>query len=335
MARSKVEAYPGLYDLLEVKPGARPSVVKAAYHALAKEFHPGAGGGDATLFSRISEAYSVIGDEVKRPEYDKNGSPAKGTVVGNYRILEEIAHGGFGTTYRAEHILAGELVCVKHCHHVSPAYQETLIQEAKAIWDLRHYCLPVMRDFLKLDDGSLALVMSYIPGPTLEQYVEKKKRLKPENVAWIAQRVLSALKYLHFNGVVHGDIKPQNIIIQEETHSIVLVDFGLSMVKPTRDSEAKGYTPVFAPPEQLRGSPLVPESDFYSLGMTLLFALNGSMEETERMNVPDSVPDEFCEFIKSLLVRSPLDRPNWRKEDLVESLEKVRIKSFGRAHSNP
>jgi serine/threonine protein kinase len=189
-----------------------------------------------------------------------------------------------------------------------------------------------MRDFQKMGDGSLALIMSYIPGPTWEQVVSKGGKMDPEDVAWITQRALNALKYLHFHGVVHGDVKPQNTIVQPESHTIVLVDFGLSMVKPTKDAKARGYTPVFASPEQLRGDPLVPESDLYSLGMTMLYALSGDIQAVERFDVPSSVPKELCDFIQRLIVRDVRGRPNW-KEDLIETLRKLRLKVFGRDQS--
>ncbi len=333
MKKDGAGTYPAHYDVLEVSPRARQSVVHAAYRVLMQEHHPDKNGGDDTLAKRLNVAYTTLSTPDKRRAYDADHGAKEGSVIGNYRILEQIAEGGFGTTYRAEHLIAKELVCVKHCHHVSSAYGDTLIEEAKAVWDLRHYSLPVMRDFLRLEDGSLALVMSYIPGPTLEQVIKKVGRLEAEHVAWITERVLNALKYLHFHGVVHGDIKPQNIIVQPESHNIVLVDFGLSMVKPTRESDPKGYTPVFSPPEQLRGSPLVPESDFYSLGMTMLYALSGSPDAALQLKVPANVPEPLCEFLKRFIVRSVRTRPSWEAEDLFETIQKVRHESFGRSRS--
>jgi serine/threonine protein kinase len=322
------------YRVLEVDPRARPEVIHAAYLALQKQFHPDKGGDTATA-QMINKAWDVLKDPRKKLEFDEGGKKLEGNRIGNYQILDRLAEGGFGTTYRAEHVLSRMPVCVKHCHHVAPLYQQTLIDEARSIWDLRHYSLPVMRDFLQLDDGSLALVMSFIPGLTIEKLVEKKgRRLDPETVAWIMQRCLNALKYLHFNGVIHGDVKPQNVIVQPEIHTIVVVDFGLSIVNPTRHSEVKGHTPIFASPEQLDGDPLVPESDLYSLALTMMYALTGSFDDVRRLRVPNSVPDIFCDFIKRFLVRDLQERPNWESEDLEASLRQVRIQAFGRDHSN-
>lgn len=320
------------YRTLEVDPRARRSVIEAAYKALQREHHPDMGGDESTT-RMLNAAWEILKDPDKRAEYDKEALELKGKAIGNYRILEKIAEGGFGTTYLGEHLISKKPVCIKHCHQVSPLYQEVLIDEAKAVWDLRHWSIPVMRDFVKLDDGSLALVMSYIPGLTVEKLVEKTGRLDPETVAWMMTRALNALKYLHFNGVIHGDVKPQNIIVQPASHSIVLVDYGLSLVKPTASSGAKGHTPGFASPEQLEGQPLVPESDLYSLALTMMYALSGSYEEVERLRVPNDVPDSFCAFLKRFLVRSVKQRPNW-SEDLEASLRTIRLKAFGRDHSN-
>lgn len=247
-------------------------------------------------------------------------------IIGNYRIIKQIAEGGFGRTYLAEQILLGTKVCIKHALNVSPEDQTILLEEAKSIWDLRHYGIPNMRDVIKLDDGTLALVMSYIPGPTLAEYVKKFGKLEPHHVAWISERCINILKYLHFHGVVHGDIKPANIIVDGDRHSAVLVDYGLSEVRPSKTSVSKGYTAAYASPEQIDGKPIMPESDFYSLGMTMINALGGDIEK--RM-VPSDTPAAMCKFIKDLLAPDVLYRPNWRKMDLQKVFQEVREKSFG------
>jgi len=166
--------------------------------------------------------------------------------------------------------------------------------------------------------------------PTLEQIVKKAGKLDPENVCWIVERSVNALKYIHYHGVVHGDVKPQNIIIQPESHNIVLVDYGLSIIRPSSGSGAIGYTPYFASPEQERGDTLLPESDFYSLGMTMIYALGGDIA-TKR--VPSNVPDPVCSLIKNLIKYDVSGRPNWESEDLVDTIQTVRKKAFGRTNS--
>ncbi len=317
------------YDILEVSPRARSSVIEAAYRTLMKEYHPDKSSNNGKYAESLNNARSVLKDPDKRKEYDRNARSGR-KVIGNYKIIEKIAEGGFGTTYKGEHIITGSPVCIKHAHEISSDDERILIDEARAVWDLRHYGIPPVRDVLKLEDGSFALVTGYVPGPTLDQIVEKTRGLDPEDLAWIVSRSLNTLKYLHYHGVVHGDIKPKNIIIQPESHAVVLVDYGLSAVRPTKDEENKGYTPYFASPEQEAGGVLLPQSDFYSLGMTMIHSLGG---DVKRKAVPVDVPDAFAHFIKRCIVREVLSRPCWNSEDLCEDFENVRKKCFGRSSS--
>lgn len=322
-----------LYQVLQVHPRAQPEVIDAAYKSLLKLCAPRAFGDSETHAVALGEAHVILSNPRERRKYDdyrKNGSSK---TIGPYRIIREVAKGGFGTTYKAEHTLLGEHSCLKYCSEISPVAEEILKQETRSIWNLRHYGLPIMRDLLMLEDGSYALAMSWIEGPTLQQLVEKHGRLDPENVAWVTERILNTLVYMHHHGVVHGDIKPQNVIVQEETHIVVLVDFGLSVVKPSAASGSKGYTELFSPPEQLAGKTLVPGSDFYSLGMTMLYGFGGGFDAVQRKNVPADLPDPMCDFVKSLVVRNVLDRPK-NTEQLFEEFQRVRLKSFGRNRSN-
>ncbi|HXV26895.1 MAG TPA: protein kinase [Candidatus Paceibacterota bacterium] len=339
MARRKgADPLPDHYAALQVHPGARPEVIKAAYRALMGIHHPDKGA-SGRVAKALNEAHDVLSDADKRRRYDREREASSGDLVGNYEVLERIAEGGFGATYKARHILNGEPACVKFCTNVPPEYYDLLLAESKVIWDLRHYAMPAVRDIVKQADGGYALVMSYVEGPTLAQIVEKSGRLDAEHVAWITDRVLNALKYLHYHGVVHGDVKPQNIIVQPRKHMAVLVDFGLSEVRPTRTTEAKGYTELFAPPEQMAGKPILPESDFYSLGITMLWALSGGdAGEVQRRRVPSDLPKEVGGFIRKLIVNDVRQRPRWPEEpnetDLIDELREVRRTAFGRERSS-
>lgn len=327
------------YDVLQVHPKAEPGVIAAAYKALMKVHHPDR---SATVHGRTAkalvDAYEVLSDPAKRAAYDAANADVKGKVIGEFVVEEPIAEGGFGKTYRGRHVVVGEPVCIKHCSRISATDAAILVEEAKAMWDLRHYAIPAVRNLLRLDDGSLALVMSYVPGPTLaevvEQHAAQGKRLDPEDVAWITERIVNALSYIHRHGVVHGDLKPQNLIVRAEQHTVVLVDFGLAAIKPSKASGSKGYTELISPPEQIKGSPLIPQADFYSLGMTMIYALvGGDPGRLQRQEVPHDVPKAMCDFIRRLTVKDPLSRPDWRSENVFESVEKMRVAAFGRARS--
>lgn len=330
------------YELLQVSPHADSDVIEAAYKVLLKRHHPDRGHTLGSTAQKLGEAHLTLTTPRARARYDADLDKAtdiKGKVIGEFVIESKIAEGGFGKTYKGRHLLVGEPVCIKHCSRISPADTEILISEAKAMWDLRHFGLPAVRNLFKLPDGSIILVMSYIEGPTLqqlvEQYVAKGLRLEPEHGAWILSRLINTLSYIHRHGIVHGDLKPQNILIQPESHMAVLVDFGLAGIKPTRTSGNKGYTEVFSPPEQMvAGNPLIPQTDFYALGKSLIYAMaGGDLDLVEGNMIPSDVPKPMADLLSRLVTRHPLDRPDWEKEDLNETVDRMRVEAFGRSAS--
>lgn len=313
------------YSLLQVSPNASTDVIKAAYRSLVKIYEK-----DESKLKQLNEA-RLLFQEDTRKEYDKKRTDYNKKTIGNYRVISQIAEGGFGRTYLAEHSILKTPVCLKQAYNISHEDELILHEEAKSIWDLRHFGIPSIRDLTRLDDGSLVLVMSYVPGLTLTQLVEKTGRVEPEHMAWITERILNILKYLHYHGVVHGDVKPQNVIVQPETHSVVLVDYGLSIIRPSKNSDSKGYTPHFSAPEQEKGgSPLVPETDLYSLGVTMIYGLGGNINTKQ---VPVDTPDNLCAFIKKLIKRDVFSRPSWQNEDMQATFQEVRLKDFGRKFS--
>ncbi|MBI2056195.1 MAG: protein kinase [Candidatus Sungbacteria bacterium] len=322
------------YELLQVHPRANAEVMHAAYKALLKLRDPNRPE-NKSYAQQINKAYHTIARPDLREQYDRSlFSQDGGEVFGSFRKLEQIAEGAFGRTFKGEHITLGEQVCIKDCFNVRPEYYPMLEDEARAMWELRHYEIPAIHDLVKSTNGSPVLIMSYVPGPTLEQVVEKTGPLDPDSLCWITDRVLNSLMFIHYKNVIHGDLKPQNIIVQPDQHTISIVDFGLSLLKPHAGTSSKGYTPIFAPPEEIAMSTLLPQSDFYSLGMTMIYALvGGDLHSTKAKEVPHGTPEPLCKFIRKLIVRDMMARPHWSKINLCEEIRKVRIESFGHAHS--
>lgn len=252
--------------------------------------------------------------------------------IGNYYILEQIGEGGFAYTYLAEHCILREPACIKQNISLSEKDSDMLVQEARLIWDIHHHSLPSLRDLIKLDDGSLAMVMSYIPGKDLFKVKEEDypKGIDPEHVCWIAQRMLGAFRYLHYHGIIHGDVKPQNAIIQPKKHNAVLVDYGLSTAFPGRFTKCPGCSPAFAAPEQLEDRPPIPETDIYGLGISMIFALGGKIGA---LTMPSSVPEKVQDFFLQMVRRDPLKRPN-DAVALAAELEDLREAVFGRRSSS-
>lgn len=321
-----------LYQLLNVDPRASTDVIQAAFKALILKYHPDKPGGVPAIFRQLTEARDLLVDPRKRQYYDhslKTGMDGK-KVIGSYEVLKFLAEGAMGRTYVVRHLMTKKLAVLKACLEISPEHEEIMLNEAGAIWDIRHYAFPAVREVLKLDDGAVAIVMSYIPGPTLEQAVKHLGPLETIHVGWIFERLLAGLNYLHANGVIHGDIKPQNVVLQPESHGAVMIDFGLSMVKPTGKSMNIGYTEHFSPPEQLSSDrkPLIPETDLYALGMTMLYALTGKL--TKRGDrLPSTIPPEMVKFIQALTDPDIRKRPNWQTADLLYEFGQLRTKVFG------
>jgi len=251
--------------------------------------------------------------------------------IGNYEVIKQIGEGGFARTYLAIHTLLGEYACIKQNIDLSKEDKEILKREAKLLWKIHHHSLPTLRDYFVAPDGSCVMVMSFIKGKDLYKILEEDypKGIDPEHVCWITQRLLNALHYLHFNGVIHGDIKPHNILIVPEEHNAVLVDYGLSSIRPKSMTRPLGCTAAFAAPEQLDGKPPIPETDIYGLGVSMIYALGGNFRA---MTYPSSVPEPIRDFFNAMVVREPLKRPN-SADKLVKPLSDLRMKVFGRTSS--
>lgn len=250
------------------------------------------------------------------------------TTLGNYKLIKQIGEGGFARTYLAKHLLLGKSVCIKQNLDLDEEDEKLLFKEAALLFDIHHYCLPTLKDFLRCDDGSHAMVMSFISGKDLWKIVEEDypDGIDPEHVCWMAQRLLNALHYLHYHGVIHGDVKPQNVMIKPDyEHLAVLVDYGLATIRPKKLTSCPGYTPAFAAPEQLAGKPPIPETDLYGLGLTMLHALGGNYSAK---TIPDSVPKPIQEFVFKLIRHDVRKRPETAQE-LIKPLSRIREKVFG------
>ncbi|MFH1589815.1 MAG: serine/threonine-protein kinase [archaeon] len=250
--------------------------------------------------------------------------------IGNYEIIKQISEGGFGRIYQAKHIFLDELACIKQNKEDTDMDIQILRQEAKLLWKLDEYhSIPSAKDFFKVAKGSYALVMSYIDGKTLDETIPKNKKMNPEDVCWITERLLGALHYLHYNGVIHADVKPQNVIIEPKKHDIKLIDFGLSSYMPKSITKPLGYTEVYAAPELILLKPPIPETDLYGAGVVMLTALGGDIYTK---SLPKTVHKDIADFCNKLLRYDPKERPNWDKNNPLLELSDIRQHVFGRKH---
>ena len=208
-----------------------------------------------------------------------------------YKILRIIGRGGFGVTFLAKNMaLPGCPLCVikqLRPQVTSPKSQqkarERFEKEAKALGQLgNHSQVPMLLDYFE-DNGEFYLVQEYIRGSTLAREVRRKGPKSEAEVKQFLQEVLPILNYIHSNGVIHRDIKPQNLLRCKDDGRVVLIDFGavkdelVNAAENARDKTASTNfvgTMGFAPPEQFSLRPVY-ASDIYAVGVTSLYLLTG------------------------------------------------------------
>lgn len=217
------------------------------------------------------------------------GDARIGTVLGGkYRIVRKLGEGGMGAVYAGVQEPLGRKVAVKVLLPVL-ARDATLVgrfqREAELAASLGHPNIVQVTDF-GVDDGSAFLVMDLLDGESLGSALERETALAPSRVCFIAAQVLSALEAAHARGVVHRDLKPDNIYLTSVSgvaDLVKLLDFGIARLtegdgdqKMTATGQVLG-TPAYMSPEQARGKPVDARSDLYALGVVMYEALSGRM----------------------------------------------------------
>ncbi len=214
-----------------------------------------------------------------------------GTILQNrYRIVSLLGQDGMGAVYRAWDARLNVPVAVKEMTPQPGLDAQTLAQlrqqfgqEATVLARLNHPNLVRVTDFFE-ESGNAYLVMDFVEGQSLADLIARQGALPEAQVLGWAAQLLDGLAYCHRQGVIHRDIKPQNVIIRPDGRA-VLVDFGLVKLWDPRDPRTRTVvrgmgTPEYAPPEQWGAGHTNPRSDLYSLGATLYHALTGQAPPT-------------------------------------------------------
>ncbi|MBL8624124.1 MAG: protein kinase [Myxococcales bacterium] len=203
-----------------------------------------------------------------------------GTVIdGRYRLDALLGKGGMGVVYRGEHVAIRRAVAVKLLHPTlaaMPELRSRFEREAIAIGRIDHPNCVDVSDFGKLEDGSLFLVMELLDGRSLGDLMDADAPIAPHRALAILRHVLSGLGHAHAAGIVHRDVKPENVYLvpkDGDPDFAKILDFGIAKVigggeiddgvKLTQAGVAFG-TPIYMSPEQAIGNPLDGRSDLYA-----------------------------------------------------------------------
>jgi len=199
--------------------------------------------------------------------------------AGRYQIIEELGHGGMGRVYKVLDTKIGEKIALKLIRPEAGLDKKTLERfsnELKLARKIRHKNVCQMFD-LGDDQGTRYITMEYVRGEDLKQLVRKVGRLSPAQAIGIARQVCEGLEEAHKLGVIHRDLKPQNIMIDEDGNARIM-DFGIARSLAGKSITGSGVmigTPEYMSPEQVEGKEVDRRSDIYSLGVILYEMVTG------------------------------------------------------------
>lgn len=232
---------------------------------------------------------------------------------GRYEV-QEVPHGegGFGRVLKGRDPVLERDVAIKQLNALvskfDEAQQERFRREARILASLSHPNIPAIYDVLA-DSNSFQIVFQFVAGKTLKELIESSGPISLGQAQLWFRQLASALDHAHARGVVHRDIKPQNIIITEDGESAYLVDFGIALSKEeaTRLTDSGMWigTPGYAPPEQMSGDAIDQRADLYPLGVSLYEALAGERlgqgEYKELANLNQAIPPAIDDLIQDCL----------------------------------
>jgi beta-lactam-binding protein with PASTA domain len=204
------------------------------------------------------------------------------TLEGRYRIRGRIARGGMASVYHAVDTRLERTVAVKVLHPAyasDPAFAERFVREARSIARLSHPNVVAVFD-QGTYDGQAYLVMEYVRGRTLRDVLTERGRLSPAEATSVLEPMLDALSAAHRIGMVHRDVKPENVLIGDDG-SVKVADFGLARATDggtsTRTQGVLMGTVAYVPPELVTSGAADPRSDVYAAGIVLYEMLTGSV----------------------------------------------------------
>lgn len=205
-----------------------------------------------------------------------------GSTIQNYEVVRQIGVGGMGEVWLGRHKLIGREVAIKSLHKQLVQKESIRLRfknEAATLARLQHPNVVALLDYHEDDEG-VYLIMEYVEGMPLDEYIEQKSGPIPEPLlSQLFVQILAGVQYAHSKKIVHRDIKPSNFLITKD-NNLKILDFGIAKLldqsdhKLTKTGTAMG-TVLYMSPEQVKGETVDHRSDIYSLGVTLFQMATG------------------------------------------------------------
>jgi serine/threonine protein kinase len=247
-----------------------------------------------------------------------------------YRLIEQIGSGGMSVIYKAQDIELGRMVAVKVLRPSLVGDPEFLIRfkrEAQAAANLSHPNIVTVHDVGQDGPRTHYIVMEYVPGQDLKRLIRAKGAFEVDAALAIIIEVCKGVGYAHRAGLVHCDVKPQNILITPD-NSIKVTDFGIARALSSQPSETEDMvwgSPHYFSPEQAAGEPPTPASDVYSIGIVLFELLTDHLPFTGQdyrdlalahlkaqppsiLDLNPALPAELDRVIRKVLSKEPSAR---------------------------
>lgn len=269
-------------------------------------------------------------------------------VLPGYELAEEIGRGGWGVVFEAEHRTLGRRVAIKYlpaAFSSDPAARDRFRSEARVVASLDHPHIVPLYDFVEQGD-TCVFVMELMPGGTLWDRFSTGD-LSPEAACNVTLALLGALYHAHERGVLHRDVKPENVLFNQEGMP-KLADFGIAKVlgdgAGTRTATGMIMgTPAYMAPEQGSGDPVSPATDVYAIGAMLYELLSGRLpfESTgnalaqlyRHVNEPPTpireIAPEVPEGVARVLMRALEKAPSDRYEDAATFAAELNAEATG------
>ncbi|MCK6462118.1 MAG: serine/threonine protein kinase, partial [Planctomycetes bacterium] len=200
-------------------------------------------------------------------------------LLGRYEQVRDLGAGGSGALILVKDRKRGDEACalkILRPRSRDPGLEPLFRSEFLELSQIRHPGIVSVRDFGLLESGEPYFTMDFVPGESCRAFV-REDRLAAEEYVDLAAGVLSALAHIHARGIVHRDVKPENLIVRKGDGHLetVLIDFGLALsAGANRAGEASGTLPYIAP-EVLAGAAADPRADLFALGMVLFEVATG------------------------------------------------------------